>query len=85
MKTTTTLGVVIMITLVATIGATPILLQQQSEALAEGHEMSRLAKAPIHNREPRVRQRGGQTRLEMTKYSLEHPIVKDKISEIKST
>jgi hypothetical protein len=46
MKTTTTLGVVIMITLVATIGETPILLQQRSEALAEGHEFSRLAKAP---------------------------------------
>jgi hypothetical protein len=46
MITKTTLGVVIMITLVTTMGATPISLQQRSEALAEGHELSRAAKAP---------------------------------------
>ena len=46
MKTITTLGVIVTITLVTTIGATPILLQQRSEALAEVHELSRSAKAP---------------------------------------
>jgi hypothetical protein len=34
------LGVIVMITLVSTLSVTPILLQQQAGALAEGHELS---------------------------------------------